>query len=286
MSNQRKDKTQDEQKHQDEKQTRRLGDPELPGLCLSPPQKQMEFTLPKGMGVMLSPKAFSQLFGYAYATDLEVSLLGIVDRDGPAFTVREFFLLEQEGAHSHTEIDAEDTAKLIEKLFAEGRSDDAKMLRCWAHSHPGMDVFWSQTDDTNCRRMVSDWLVSIVVSDRFRIRCRIDVTAPIPFTLDHVPVFCQSPVDAETADRCKTEVAEKIKHVPLFGGRNRKDKKEGKMQIGDKDVELMEYCDMCGGWHADGECPMAMESSAFELAQTDRQAERNGGLWGDDEVWF
>jgi len=46
------------------------------------PSKQVEVTLPKDLIVVLTQVAFSQLFGYAQATELEVSLLGIVDRDG------------------------------------------------------------------------------------------------------------------------------------------------------------------------------------------------------------
>ena len=59
-----------------------------------------------------------------------------------------------------------------------------------------MDVFWSHTDDQNCRRLSSDWLVSIVVSDGFKIRCRVDVAWPVPFSLDYVPVFCEPLIDA------------------------------------------------------------------------------------------
>jgi hypothetical protein len=257
----------------------------VPGMSLSP-KKQIEFSLPVTPVISITIQAFSQLFGYAYATDIEVSLLGIVDRGGSVFTVREFFLVEQSGHRSHTETDPVAIAELIEKLIADGRSDDARKLRCWAHSHPGMDVFWSPTDDTNCRRLVSDWLVSIVVSDGFKIRCRIDVAAPVAFTLDHVPVFCESPVDAVTAEQCKTEVKEKIKHVPFFGAGKPKRKKENSdMQTSEPGVELMEYCDLCGGWHVDGECPMQLEESAYEIARHERVLEAEGDLWGDDK-WY
>lgn len=162
--------SEDETTLQIEKEPRQFRDPDLPGLCLGP-QKQMEFTLPNGMGVMLSTKAFSQLFAYAYATDLEVSLLGIVEREKSLFTVREFHLVEQSGAYSHTELEPSAVGELVERLMSDGRSEDATKIRCWAHSHPGMDVFWSQTDDNTSRLLCADWLLSIVVSDGFRIRC-------------------------------------------------------------------------------------------------------------------
>ena len=247
------------------------------------PSKQTEITLPKDLIIVLTPHAFGQLFGFAQATDLEVSLLGIVDRDGSTFTVREFFLVPQKGAYSHTETDPAAIGELIERLMMEGRSDDAKNLRCWAHSHPGMDVFWSHTDDDNCRRLCSDWLVSIVVSDGFRVRCRLDVASPIPATFDWLAVYCDSPVDAAIAEQCKREVKEKIKPMPFLGfGKANKHGKKGTHVDKPQDVpiELIEYCGLCGGWHAEEQCPMELESSAYELARQERADAP------EDDVWF
>ena len=254
------------------------------GLRLDP-GKQIGVTIPKTLAVVLTAKAFSQLFSYSEATDLEVSLLGIVARDKSVLTITEFFLVEQSGAYSHTELEPSAVGEMVEKLMADGRAEDAKKIRCWAHSHPGMDVFWSQTDDTTSHLLCADWLISIEVSDGFRIRCRLDVASPVPFTLDHLPAFCESPVDTAIAEQCKREVKEKIKHVPLFGHTKPKDKKGDKMQQAtDQAAEIMEYCDLCGGWHADGECPMQLESSAYQLAH-DERAQEQGGPWEDD-VWF
>ena len=61
------------------------------------PKKQIEVTLPKTLAVVLTARAFGQLFSYSEATDLEVSLLGIVERDKSLFTIREFHLVEQRG---------------------------------------------------------------------------------------------------------------------------------------------------------------------------------------------
>ena len=255
------------------------------GIPLGPP-KQTEVTLPKDLIVVLTQTAFSELFGYAQATELEVSLLGIVDRDGSTFTVREFFLVPQRGAYSHTETDPAAIGELIERLM-EGRSDDAKKLRCWAHSHPGMDVFWSHTDDDNCTRLCSDWLVSIVVSDGFRVRCRLDVASPIPTTFDWLPVFVESPIEQSVLETCKREVAEKIKPMPLVGLGTRQTKENNAMRTQDAighQVELIEYCEECGNHHAEGECPMRFESG-YELAHSERVLEAESDVWGD-EVWF
>ena len=71
--------------HRDEEETKKrtpkAGRAEPCGIPLGP-SKQVEVTLPKDLTVVLTRTAFSRLFGYAQATELEVSLLGIVDRDG------------------------------------------------------------------------------------------------------------------------------------------------------------------------------------------------------------
>ena len=70
--------------------------------------------------------------------------------------------------------------KLVEKLMSDGKQEEARSIRAWAHSHPGMKCFWSQTDDATCRRLVSDYLVSIVVSSGYEVRCRIDLGGIVP----------------------------------------------------------------------------------------------------------
>ncbi|MFH1730919.1 MAG: hypothetical protein ABIF82_04610 [Planctomycetota bacterium] len=104
-------------------------------------------------------------------------------------------------------------------------------------------------------------------------------------------MFVQSPIEASVTEACKREVAENIQHVPLVGlGRTTKDKKEDNampqaQDATDHQVELVEYCDLYGGWHHDGECPMELGSSACELAHKERMLEAGSDGLGD-EVWF
>ena len=247
----------------------------------------MECSVGEGLAVLLTAKAFGQLFACAYATTLEVSVLGIVERDGNVFKVREFFLVRQDCSSAHTELDREAVGELVERLMKDGRADDAKKIRCWAHSHPGMDVFWSRTDDDTCRLLAADWFVSLVVSDNFKVRCRLDVTAPIPFVLDHVPLFCELPIEPALVEQCRKEVAEKVKARPLFWPEPTKHPvKEDKTmpKDGEGAVEIMEYCDECGGWHAEAECPLRFETG-YELARGEREAAQEL-RFPDDEPWF
>ncbi len=169
--------------------------------------------VPDGLQVVLTKEAFEQLFGYAYATNREISCMGVVRRHGSAFIVERFHLVAQEGGSAHTEMDPVALGSLIETLLGEGKADEVRAIKCWAHSHPGMGCFWSKTDDDTCRLLATDFLISLVVSDGFAIRARLDVGGPVPFTVDEVPVIMEIQPDEEVLKRYGQEVAEKVKEA-------------------------------------------------------------------------
>lgn len=216
-----KQKPDEAPKHEAEKPALPLIEETLPwplGLSLSKSEKLSCF-LPDGLKVILRQEAFEQLFGYAYATRREISCLGIVRREGNAFIVERFHLLRQEGGAAHTEMEPAAIAEMVEQLLGQGKAEEARAIKCWAHSHPGMGVFWSKTDDTTCTLLASDYLVSLVVSDDYAVRCRIDTRQPFPFTVDQVPVFCEIRTDSANREQYAREVAEKVKPatIPFLG---------------------------------------------------------------------
>ena len=72
--------------------------------------------------------------------------------DEGVFRIEHLYLLKQTGSFGHTEMDQASVAELMEQLISEGKTEEAKSLKCWVHSHPGgMGVFWSQTDSETCR---------------------------------------------------------------------------------------------------------------------------------------
>ncbi len=210
-------------KQRDEKPTL-LDEPEAPflrnarkpawpsGVSVSKSQTLKCF-VPEDLRVILAKEAFEQLFGYAYSTNREISCMGVVRRQGSTFTLERFHLVGQEGGSAHTEMDPAALGTLIETLLGEGKADEARAIKCWAHSHPGMGCFWSKTDDDTCRLLATDFLVSLVVSDGFAIRARVDVGGPVPFTVDEVPVILQVSPDEEALKRYGQEVAEKVKEA-------------------------------------------------------------------------
>lgn len=185
------------------------------GVSLTGVQKA-SFHLPEDLCVVLSAHAFEQLFAYAYATNREISCLGVVKREGNTFFIEKFHLVKQEGGLAHTEMDPAALGTLIENLLTQGKSQEARSLKCWAHSHPGMGVFWSKTDDTTCRLLASDYLISLVVSDGYSVRCRIDASSPVPFVVDNVPVLYEVDHQQERLEQYAKEVAEKVRARPII----------------------------------------------------------------------
>ena len=190
--------------------------PPWPAGLVLPPTKDVTCFIPEDLAVVLSREAFEQLFAYAYSTSSEVCCLGTVKQEGGRFRIERFYLVPQSGSFGHTELDDEAVAALVEDLIAEGKAAEAHSLKCWAHSHPGMDVFWSKTDQDTCKRLVTEYLISLVVSDDFAIRCRIDVGGAVPFTIDYVPVVVEMPVQTDSLQKYAEEVEEKVSHSPLL----------------------------------------------------------------------
>lgn len=209
--------------------------------------RDIAVSVSENMAVILSNEAFEQLFGWAYSTSMEISCLGSVSQQGSVFFIDHFYLLKQSCSSFDTELDQTAVAELIESLIKEGKKQEAQKIKCWAHSHPDMDTFWSHTDDTTCKLMVNNYLVSIVVAGDFQIRCRLDIASPVSVGFDNIPVYYQMPKDDALAEKFAREVKDSVKYVIR--------------QIGTKPNALIgpetaDVCFFCGESHALEDCPL------------------------------
>jgi len=219
------------------------------GLMISR-NERINVSINEDLAIILSQAAFEQLFGWAYSTSKEISCLGSVYRDGDRFFVDRFYLVRQSGCSVSTELNQSAVAELIEQLITEGNRDTAERIKCWAHSHPNMEPFWSKVDDTTCRLLVNDYLVSIVVGDNFAIRCRIDIATPVAMVLDNVPVLYQMPKDKLPLDKYAEQVRS-IVSEKVYGITNAEEKQDQQDLFAPT-----AYCDCCGYCHGPGECPL------------------------------
>jgi hypothetical protein len=225
--------------------------PNWPAGIVVSKKENMSVSVSQDLAVILTDSAFMQLFGWAYSTVREISCLGSVCRDGNRFIIERFYLLKQSGTSASTELDQEAVAELMEQLITEGNRSTAGRIKCWAHSHPNMDTFWSTTDDATCRLLVNDYLISIVVGSNFQVRCRIDIAAPVPVVFDNIPVFYQIPRDdmaiEKYAQEIRIAVSEKLLSLPEI---------QDKEKIARDKFVPESYCGYCGNWHVEGECPL------------------------------
>ena len=135
-----------------------------------------------------------------------------------------------------------------------------------------------------------DCLISLVVSDGFAIRCRIDVGGVVPFTMDYVPVVVEMPVQTGSLQKYAEEVEEKVRHpVPLLSVG------KGKGAGHEEGVEVCEYCETCGSFHVQGQC--LLTDNAFgqeDWEEYVKQCRAEGlepereefEMYGDLDPWF
>ena len=149
------------------------------------PKSTAEFK--KGFRVFISENVYKKLFSFVKSTNLEVSGLGMVKEVKNGYDITDVFVFEQLSSGASTDLDRNAMTKLLLKLVKEKK--DVSNLRLWWHSHPHFETFWSGTDDATCERLTNDkFVIAIVVSHDYSLKCRIDLIKPFRVTLDSVPV--------------------------------------------------------------------------------------------------
>jgi hypothetical protein len=135
-----------------------------------------------GVKIQVDAKALQKLWLWTDFAKGEVSCLGIVDEVVSTehwkdyFVSRNRLLLGQaECTYDETDMDVADVASLIAELEAKGI--DSRKLRCWAHSHGSMSVFWSGQDESCISGLANnEWLLSLVVNKRRDTQMRLGFT--------------------------------------------------------------------------------------------------------------
>ncbi len=138
---------------------------------------------PKLPKVLILPEPFEKLKLYIELCPWEVSGLGIVERSGNDFLIRDIFITRQWNYSAFTEMYPEDLSRLLIEMVKEGK--DPNQVKLWWHSHAEMDVFWSQIDDYTCRNL-GNYLISLVGNKAGNFRCRLDISEPIQLTVDNL----------------------------------------------------------------------------------------------------
>jgi len=172
--------------------------------------------------IQVEAEAMQKLWLWTDFAKGEVSALGIVDEvvstdTGRTTTliVTDFFLVKQQCTYEETDMDVADVARLISELEAKGI--DSRKLRCWAHSHATMSVFWSEQDESCISGLANaEWLLSLVVNKRRDTQMRLDQFHPSHMYIPDVQWETRFPTVDGLAEACFDEFKAKVRETTFL----------------------------------------------------------------------
>ena len=249
------------------------------GLSLSN-QKEIEVGLHEEIKVIFEQESFTKLFGYAYSTDREICCLGEVERNGLIFRIGKLHLIQQDSTGCSVKLDEESLGKFMEDMIASGQNDALRRMKCWCHSHPRMGAFWSKTDLENVERLLSDYLVSIVVSENYSMLCRIDMRSPIAISFDNVPAEYDLNIDEAVVEKCRDEVKAKLR---LDSFLTIDERATGLIPCMSQQECFQHYCDLCGKFHSDEGCPTEKDNFQEAWDEYVRDCKEKGIVPDEDD---
>lgn len=138
-----------------------------------------------------TPNAYLKYWLYVDKASGEISGLGHTTFDAftNSFIVDELALLEQTNGGANTVMSGAGLSKFMTDLAHNG--GNPAEWRLWWHSHVDMPAFWSQTDtntidDFNTEQTADNYFISLVGNKKREYKTRLDVYAPVRFTIDNL----------------------------------------------------------------------------------------------------
>lgn len=129
--------------------------------------------------IKVSFKAWEKITLYTDLMSTEHTCFGTVkktvsDKGLVTLLLEDVFFVEQANGGASTEVEGEAMNKLLYEL---SKTDEDDKLRCWIHSHAGMDTFWSSTDEAQIKDYSKwpDFWLSIVVNKARKWKVRLEV---------------------------------------------------------------------------------------------------------------
>ncbi len=175
-----------------------------------------------GLKIQVEATAMQKLWLWTDFAKGEVSCLGLVDEVVSSETgrttslvVTDFFLVKQQCTYEETDMDVADVARLISELETKGI--DSRKLRCWAHSHGSMSVFWSGQDESCISGLANnEWLLSLVVNKRRDTQMRLDQFHPSHMYIPDVQWEVKHPLVDGLAEACIDEFKAKVRETTFL----------------------------------------------------------------------
>ncbi|MBK8129531.1 MAG: hypothetical protein IPK53_11740 [bacterium] len=175
-----------------------------------------------GVKIQVEATAMQKLWLWTDFAKGEVSCLGLVDEvvssetgRTTALIVTDFFLVKQQCTYEETDMDVADVARLISELETKGI--DSRKLRCWAHSHGSMSVFWSGQDESCISGLANnEWFLSLVVNKRRDTQMRLDQFHPSHMYIPDVQWEVKYPLVDGLAEACFDEFKAKVREATFL----------------------------------------------------------------------
>lgn len=167
---------------------------------------------------------YNDLMGYTQHYTEEVSGCGMIEvlehksktdeqKISREFRVTELILPEeQDNGNASTEIEENVIHNVMTKLIADNK--DVSKLKLHWHSHAGMSVFHSGTDEENYMTLNNkDFLVSLVVNRSYEVLGRVDLYSPLHICLKDLPVYLLVNTDNKVSNDAKSSMTKLDKYI-------------------------------------------------------------------------
>lgn len=168
------------------------------------------------MKIAIPANVYKRMKAYVMAVNSEISMLGKVEKNGNDFTITDLALFEQIVSAGETTLDMLAIGKFYDEMVQRG--EDTLKWRAWIHSHYTMPTFFSGVDEATINDFdmevpADNWMLSIVTNQEGAIKTRLDLFAPVRFTIVDLPLdidFTNVGEDVSVAEEVKLKVTPKI----------------------------------------------------------------------------
>lgn len=163
----------------------------------------MPFNQPR---VIIDQQTFAKLKRFVDLCEAEISGLGIIERQGNDFIIKDVYVLKQHTVIDglHVELDPQAFNLFIYELAKNG-GDTAGIKFQW-HSHADAPAFFSPEDINTIAGYMNDYMISLVINKRGEYQCRLDLFKPFQLSLTTSLLVRVPPLDAAAAVKCQEDI--------------------------------------------------------------------------------
>lgn len=176
-------------------------------------------TIPN-MQVLIELEAYKKMHYIVDECDKEVGWLGVVDRQGDTFIIKDVFLFKQQTSSVTCEITPEGIADMVDEILQEPNGAELiEKLLLWGHSHVNMATLPSAQDEAQLMSFEengNDWFLGLICNKKGSFNFTyIDYIKQIKVSDLKWKVLIPGLEDEELRKYIKTELDKKVAPMPV-----------------------------------------------------------------------